>query len=157
MFLDAARRPCVVWPAHYHAGMPDPAPGPLHLVQSLADTLRDDPPTDLLSTREEGAAWLRAAGLLAADAGLSNSEYAALVRLRDAVRDVFAAHADGRADAEATARLTRALAEGRLVVMVDPDNTVRLASAARSSYPGIVAAFAVAIADSAATGNWPAG
>ena len=39
------------------------------------------------------------------------------------------------------------------MVIVDPDSTVRLASAARSSYPGIVAAFAVAIADSAAAGT----
>jgi hypothetical protein len=55
----------------------------------------------------------------------------------------------------ATARLTKALAEGRLVVIVDPDSTVRLASAARASYPGIVAAFAAAIAESAAAGTWP--
>jgi predicted RNA-binding Zn ribbon-like protein len=134
--------------------MPDPAPGPLHLVQSLANTLSADPQTDLLSTREEAAAWLRAAGLLAAEAGLSNSEHAALLRLRESVRDVLAAHAAGRDDAEATAGLTKALAEGRLVVIVDPDSTVRLASAARSSYPGIVAACAVAIADSAAAGTW---
>ena len=36
--------------------MPDPAPGPLRLVQSLANTLSADPQTDLLSTREEAAA-----------------------------------------------------------------------------------------------------
>jgi len=143
----------------------DPAPGPLHLVQSLASTLSADPQStdpqstepqaDLLSTREEAAAWLRAAGLLAAEARLSNSEHAALLRLRESVRDVLAAHTDGRQDAAATARLTKALAEGRLVVIVDPDSTVRLASAARASYPGIVAAFAVAIAESAAAGTWP--
>jgi predicted RNA-binding Zn ribbon-like protein len=138
----------------------DPAPGPLHLVQSLASTLSADPQStdpqaDLLSTREEAAAWLRAAGLLAAEAGLSNSEHAALLRLRESVREVLAAHTDGRQDAAATARLTKALAEGRLVVIVDPDSTVRLASAARASYPGIVAAFAVAIAESAAAGTWP--
>jgi hypothetical protein len=33
--------------------MPDPAPGPLHLIQSLAGTLSADPQTDLLSSREE--------------------------------------------------------------------------------------------------------
>ncbi|MGH3152082.1 MAG: ABATE domain-containing protein [Streptosporangiaceae bacterium] len=135
--------------------MSDPAPGPLHLVQSLANTLSADPETDLLSTRKDAAAWLRGADLLAAEAGLSNSEHAALLRLRESVRDVLAARAGGRADAEPAARLTRTLAEGRLVVIVDPDSTVRLANAARSSYPGIVAAFAVAIADSAAAGTWP--
>ena len=93
--------------------------------------------------------------MLAAEAGLTNSEHAALLRMREALRDVLAAHADGRKDAAAAERLTRALAEGRLVVVVDTASTVQLASAARASYPGLVAAFAVAIADAAAAGTWP--
>jgi Putative stress-induced transcription regulator len=125
---------------------------PLHLIESFAGTLRPD--QDLLSTREEAAGWLRVAALLPAEAGLSNSEHAALLRLREAVRDVLAAHADGREDPDAAARLTRALAEGRLVVTVDAASTVRLGSAARASYPSVVAAFAVAIADAAAAGTW---
>ena len=135
--------------------MPDPAPGPLHLVQSFANTLSGEPGADLLGTREEAVAWLREAALLPAEAGLSNSEHAALLRLRESVRGVLAAHADRREDAEAAARLTRALAEGRLVVTVDATSTVRLASAARASYPSVVAAIAVAIADAAAAGTWP--
>jgi hypothetical protein len=125
---------------------PDSAPGPLRLIQSFANTD--------LQTREEAAAWLRAAGLLPAEAGLSNSEHAALLRLREAVRDVLAAHAGGGEDAEAAARLTRALAEGRLVVSVGPAGAVRLASAARSSFPSVVAGIAVAIAEAAAAGTW---
>jgi hypothetical protein len=131
--------------------MPDAAPGPLHLIQSFANTIST---VDLLGTREEAAAWLRAEGLLPAEASLTNSEYAALLRLREAVRAVLAALADGREDADAAARLTKALAEGRLVVTVDPPGTVRLASAARASYPSVVAAIAVAIADSAVAGTW---
>ena len=42
-----------------------------------------------------------------------------------------------------------------VVVTVDAASTVRLVSAARSSFPGVVAAIAVAIADSAAAGTWP--
>jgi Putative stress-induced transcription regulator len=129
--------------------VPDAA---LRLIQSFATTL--SPGTDLLPGREEAAEWLHAAGLLPAEAGLSNSEFAALLRLREAVRDVLAAHGDGREDADAAARLTRTLAEGRLVVTVDPASTVRLASAARSSYPSVVAGIAVAIADLAAAGDW---
>jgi hypothetical protein len=135
--------------------VPDAAPGPLHLVQSFANTLNAEPDADLLGTREEAAAWLRGAALLPAEAGLTNSEHAALLRLRDAVRDVLAAYADGREDAGAAARLTKALAEGRLVVTVDPVSTVRLVSAARTSYPSVVAAVAVAIAEAAAAGTWP--
>ena len=134
--------------------MPDPAPGPLRLIQSFASTLSPEPDTDVLRTREEAAAWLHAADLLPAEVGLTNSEHAALLRLRDSVRDVLAAHAAGRENPEAAARLTRTLAEGRLVVTVDSASTVRLASAARSSYPSVVAGIAVAIADLAAAGTW---
>lgn len=120
---------------------------PLDLIQSFVHT-------DSLHTREEAAAWLHAAGLLPPEAGLTNSEHAALLRLRESLRDVLAAHASGREDPDATARLTRTLAEGRLVVTVDAASTVRLASAARSNYPSVVAGVAVAIADLAATGAW---
>jgi predicted RNA-binding Zn ribbon-like protein len=132
----------------------DPASGALHLIQSFANTLSAEPDTDLLGTREEAAAWLHAAALLPAETGLTNSEHAALLRLREAVRDVLAAHGDGRLDAEAAGRLTKTLAEGRLIVTVDPASTVRLASAARASYPSVVAGIAVAVADSAAAGAW---
>jgi len=130
-------------------------PAPLHLIESFAGTLSADPDTDPLRSREAAATWLRTAGLLPAEAGLTTSEHAALLRLRTSIRDVLAAHADGRADAEAAARLTKALADGRLVLVVDPASTVRLASAARASYPNLVAAIAVAIAESAASGTWP--
>jgi predicted RNA-binding Zn ribbon-like protein len=128
--------------------------GPLQLIQVFANTLGASPGADQLGTREEAAAWLRAAGLLAAEAGLSNSEHAALLRLRGSIRDVLAAHAGGRQDADAAARLTRALADGRLVLTVDAVGAVQLASAARSSYPNLVADIAVAVAGSAASGAW---
>ena len=95
--------------------------------------------------------------MLPAESGLTGSEHAALLRLRGAVRDALAAHTDGREDPEAAARLTRALAEGRLVVTVDAASMVQLASAARASYPGVVAAIAVAIAEAATAGAWPYG
>ena len=139
---------------HSSAGSSTAAPGPLQLIQSLARTLNADQETDLLRSREEAAAWLRTAALLPADAGLSNSEHAALVRLRDSIRDVLTAHADGRQDAAAAGRLTKALADGRLVLTVDATGTPQLASAARASYPNLVAAVAIAIAESS---GWPRG
>jgi hypothetical protein len=92
---------------------------------------------------------------LPAEAGLSNSEHAALIRLRDSIRDVLTAHADGRQDAAAAGRLTKALADGRLVLTVDAAGRPQLASAARASYPNLVAEVAVAIAAAAADGDWP--
>ena len=124
------------------------------MIQAFANTLGASPDADQLGTREEAAAWLRTAGLLPAEAGLSTSEHAALLRLREAIRDVLAARTAGREDADAASRLTRALADGRLVVTVDPASAVELASAARASYPNLVAAVAVAVAGSAASGTW---
>jgi hypothetical protein len=127
------------------AGRPSAADA-LHLITSLADTTRSA--ADPLATREEAVGWLRAAGLLPADADapLSGSEHGALLRLRDSLSAVLAARSEGRADADAAARLTRALADGRLVVTIDPAGTAGLASSARAVYSNLVAAIAIAIA-----------
>jgi len=60
--------------------------GPLQLIQVFASTPGASPDADQLGTREEAAGWLRTAGLLPAEAGLSNSEHAALLRLRESIR-----------------------------------------------------------------------
>ena len=141
--------------AGYDQFVPPAAPAPLDRVQSLANTLGAGGDTDQLCTREDATGWLRAAGLLPAEAGLSNSEHGALLRLRESLRDVLAAHTDGREDAAAAERLTRALADGRIVVTVDPASAVHLASAARASYSGLVAILAVDVAEAAGAGTWP--
>ena len=132
-----------------------PAPAPLDLVQALANTLGDDPDKDQLRTREDAAVWLRAAALLPAQARLGGSDHTGLLRLRESLKGVLAAHTNGHQDAAAAAGLTRALADGRIVVTVDQANGVGLASAARASYSGVVAELAVAIAESANAGTWP--
>jgi Putative stress-induced transcription regulator len=116
---------------------------PLNLIQSLADTA--GPAEDLLGDRDDAAAWLRTARLLPPDAGLSGSEHNAFLRLRDALVDVLRARAEARADADAAIRLTRALADGRLVVTIEPAGTSGLASSARASYSSLVAAIAMAV------------
>lgn len=129
-----------------------PVTSPLNLVQSLANTISGNPAGDPLANRDDAASWLREAALLPDDASLSNSEHAALLRLREALRDLLAARAAGQADPDAAARLTKALADGRLVVTLAGDGRVKLASSARSSYPSVVAAVAVAVAEAAAAG-----
>jgi len=129
----------------------DPAPGgPVPdsgaLLRSLAETVTVDG-TDQLATREKAVPWLQAAGLLPDDAVLSGSEHSALLRLRDALRDTMAVRASFQPDPDAAARLTRALADGRLVVIVQPDGKSALASSARAPYSNAVAAIAIAVAD----------
>ena len=114
------------------------------MLQTLAATASqaDDP----LATREEAAAWLQSARLLPADAGLSGSEHSALLRLREALRDVLMARSAGRQDADAAGRLSRALADGRLIVGVSPAGAAELMSSARATYSNLVAALAIAVA-----------
>jgi hypothetical protein len=130
---------------------------PTELLQSFAGTTTAGPDSsDILAARETAIPWLREAGLIPADALVSGNEHAALLRLRDAVRDALAAHAAGGSgdDADLAVRLTRALSDGRLVVTIEPTGAVKLATAARSVYPSIVAALAVAIAEADAAGDW---
>ena len=63
------------------------------------------------------------AGLLAADGALSNSEYNALLRLRQGLRDVLAARAAGREDADAAARLTKGLATAWSLPWIRPPSS----------------------------------
>ena len=116
------------------------------LLASLAGTAAADG-SDLLGTRDDAVPWLRAAGLLPDDAVISNSEHAALLRLRDALREVTQARAAGTAVPDAAARLTRALADGRLVVTVSSAGKAVLASSARATYSNLVAAIAIAVAE----------
>jgi hypothetical protein len=122
-----------------------------HLIASFISS------GDSLVSHEDANAWLRANQLVPDGAGLSNSEHAALLRLHEALLDVLIAMRNGTDDPDAAARLTRALAEGRLVVTVDDAGAITLNTAARAVYPSVVAAIAVAIARASAAGEWPAG
>jgi hypothetical protein len=112
---------------------------PEFLLRSLADANLDD--------REDAVDWLRAAGLLAQDAEITNSEHGALLRLREALRDVLAVRGAGKTDPEPAARLSRALADGRLVVTITSQGAPKLASSARAPYSSAVAAIAIAVAE----------
>ena len=115
------------------------------LLSSLAGTVTADG-SDLLETRESAVPWLCATGLLPGDATLTGSEHGALLRLRDALRDIAAVRASDGAVADAGERLTKALADGRLVVTVTASGQAGLASSARAPYSNLVAAVAIAVA-----------
>lgn len=114
------------------------------MLQTLAATASQS--EDPLATRDEAAGWLQAARLLPADTGLSGSEHSALLRLRDALRDVLTARSMGHPDADAAGRLSRALADGRLIVGVSPAGSAELLSSARATYSNLVATLAIAVA-----------
>ena len=116
------------------------------ILSALAGTMTAT--GDPLVERDEAVAWLRAAGLLGPEAVISNSEHAALLRLRDALVAVLDARAAGMAAPDAAMRLSRGLADGRLVVTVSSVGKAVLASSARAPYSNLVATLAIAVAES---------
>lgn len=119
---------------------------PSNLVQFLVRSVTA-PDGDVLAERESAVEWLRAQCLLPGEADITNSEHAALLRLRDSLASAHAAREAGRPDPDAAARLSRALADGRLVVTVTPAGEPKLASSARAPYSSVVAAIAIAVAE----------
>jgi predicted RNA-binding Zn ribbon-like protein len=132
-----------------------PAPGSLRLVQGLVNTLNMEADLDLLGSGWTATRWFETAGLLPAGSRLTGPEHAAVVELRQAVRQVLECHTGGGADAEAASRLTLALAPCRLAVTADPAGGVRLTEADHDPFQRAVGAFAVAIAEAGAAGTWP--
>ena len=147
--------PGVLATAGRDPGSRAPAPGSLRLVQALVNTLNMEFGPDLLGTAADAAGWLEAAGLLAAGSLLSGAEHRGLTELREAIRQVLAAHTHRREDAEAAGRLRVALGAARLVTTVDPAGRVGLVSADGDPFARVVGAVAVAIAEAGVAGTWP--
>ena len=131
-----------------------PAPGSLRLVQALVNTLNAERERDLLGTVAEAGGWLDAAGLLPGGAPLTGAQHAALLELREAIRQVLSGHTERRDDPEAASRLTMALAPCRLMLAADPSGGVRLASADHDPFSRVIGGVAAAIAEAATAGTW---
>ena len=131
-----------------------PAPGSLRLVQALVNTLNAETGQDLLGTVPEAAAWLGAARLLPHGSVLTAPQQAALLELREAIRQVLGGHTLRREDPAAASRLTMALAPCRLTLAVEPAGSVRLVSADYDPFSRVVGGIAAAIAEAATAGTW---
>jgi predicted RNA-binding Zn ribbon-like protein len=131
-----------------------PAPGSLQLVQALVNTLNAELGRDLLGTATEATRWLEAVGLLSAASPLTGAEHRGLVELREATRQVLATHTEGREDAEASSRLSVALACCRLAPAIDPAGGVTLVCTDHDPFARVVGSVAIAIAEAGAVGTW---
>ena len=136
-------------------GSRPPAPGSLHVVQALVNTVSVEFGRDLLDSRRRAADWLAAAGLLPDSVDVTEAELSALVELREAIRGVLLAHTAQRDDPAASGRLTMALARCRLAVTVDAAGGAALGSADHDPFSRAIGGVAIAIADAAARGTWP--
>jgi predicted RNA-binding Zn ribbon-like protein len=131
-----------------------PAPGSLHLVQALVNTLNVEFERDLLATPDTAAGWLATAGLWDAGAPLTSAQHGVLTELREACRGVLWAHTERRGDGAAAARLATALGSCRLALTAGPDGDLRLDRADHDPFTRAVGAVATAIAEACLAGTW---
>ncbi len=134
-------------------GVRDPAPEPLRFVQDLVNTVDLESDRDELRTAAEAAAWARRQGLSGRhfDAGA----LADVLTLREALREVCAAHAGTDVPAATVDALDRLLARAPLRLAVDAEGRAAVRPAdGLTGAAGVTAAAASAIARASADGTW---
>lgn len=120
-----------------------PAPGALALVQAFVNTFDIEDDEDDLTGPDALTAWLRDRGLLDAATRADDADLDRARRLREALRDLAAAHNDLPADVEAaTEEANRAAARARLAPRLDAAGASHLEPEAA----GVDAALATIVA-----------
>jgi predicted RNA-binding Zn ribbon-like protein len=103
------------------------APGDLELVRAFVNTVDLESGADEAATPERLAAWLRARGLLAPDAPVSDADRARAVELREALRGLILATNEGAPPPpDALATVNKVAGRSALLVRLGPDGTSRL-------------------------------
>jgi predicted RNA-binding Zn ribbon-like protein len=131
-----------------------PAPGPLGLVQDLANTLDVESDDDALRTPADLAAFASTHGLDGLTFGAP--DLARVRELREALRDACSAHAGPDDIPEhSAAALDRLLADAPLTLTVAPSGAAALRpSDGLTGAAALTAHVAAAIAAAAADGTW---
>jgi predicted RNA-binding Zn ribbon-like protein len=131
-----------------------PAPGPLRLVQRFVNTTDLEDGIDMLADTHALAAWLAGAGLLDRSAEVSASDHARAIELREAIRELAAAHAGHAHDAGAAAVVNAAARRAGLQPVLADPLSLRFepeAGGVDGALGRIVGAIHLAIAE----GTWP--
>ena len=141
------------------------APVPLLLVQSFVNTRDLDLGTDLLGEPGPAGHWLREAGLLGAEASVTEADLETTHEVRESIRALLARNSNGPlaggtapsagpAAADDLAPL-RALAEAGLPPLaVHPDGQVKLAGGPAASLNEGLLSLLVVIRDAQQDGSW---
>ncbi len=131
-----------------------PAPGRLRLVQRFVNSNDLEGGPELLPDAVALGAWLRDAGLLDAQTSLTEEDQRRAIELREAIRDLVAAHAGLPHDPAAIDVVNEAAGRARLRPVLDDPLTGHLepeAAGVDGALGHIVSAIHAAIAD----GTWP--
>jgi predicted RNA-binding Zn ribbon-like protein len=142
---------------HFEGVIPEPgdrtpAPGPLRLVQRFVNTVDLEGGPELIPDAAALGAWLRSEGLLAAGARVTAADHRRALALREAIRELAAAHAGHDHDPRAGEVVDAAARRAGLHPVLG--ETTRLEPAAQgvdAALGRIVAAIHAAVAE----GTWP--
>jgi predicted RNA-binding Zn ribbon-like protein len=131
-----------------------PAPGVLRLVQRFVNTndLEDGP--DLLADPIALGAWLRDAGLLDASTSVDGDDHRRAIELREAIRELVAAHGGLPHDDRAAGVVNEAARRAGLRPVLGDPLSSRLEPAA-PGVDGALGRIVAAIHASIAEGTWP--
>jgi predicted RNA-binding Zn ribbon-like protein len=130
-----------------------PAPGRLRLVQRFVNTNDLETGPDRLPDAIALGAWLREAGLLDEAATVTGEDHERAIVLREAIRDLVAAHAGLPHDPGAAGVVNEAARRAGLRPVLDDPVSMRL----EPSAPGVDGALGhvvAAIHESIADGTW---
>jgi predicted RNA-binding Zn ribbon-like protein len=130
-----------------------PAPGPLRLVQRFVNTVDLEGGPELLPDAAALGDWLTSAGLLDAGAQVSPDDHRRAIELREAIRELAAAHAGHDHDPGAAGVVDAAARRAGLhPVLDDPATRLEPSAAGVDAALGrVVAAIHAAVAE----GTWP--
>ncbi|MDJ0341278.1 CGNR zinc finger domain-containing protein [Streptomyces sp. H10-C2] len=131
-----------------------PAPGPLLLVQDLANTVDIESADDQLRTPADLDTWARDHGLHGPASG--TTDLADVIALREALRDACQAHTGTDVPEATGTELRRLLGAAPLVLSIDPRGGASLRPAeGLTGAAALTAHLAAGITTAVADGTWP--
>ncbi len=130
------------------------APGPLEIVRKFVNTLDIEASSDSLSSPDALARWLREAELVDTTLDVSDDDLQQAVALREALRDVMAAHhADTLLPTEAM-RTVNAAADRAQSGLALTREGEWVARSRASGVDGALGALLARVVDATADGSW---
>jgi predicted RNA-binding Zn ribbon-like protein len=131
------------------------APGRLELLQRFLNSWNHDlpPDWDRLGTRQKAQSWVRQHGLVRPGTRVSSADSARLRALREAIRALIVANADGNGDPSSAATIRDTSPTSELVVTIDERGRTRL-EPNRAGVDGAVAILLGIVHEAQLTGEW---
>jgi predicted RNA-binding Zn ribbon-like protein len=131
-----------------------PAPGELLLVQAFVNTRDADLGTDMLEDAGTATTWLRAAGLLAAQATAGPQDLRLAIAVREAIRGLIESTGTGAVRPADISALQRAAGAGQLRIVVGSDGQIGLDSGTGGRLAEGLLRLLVIIRDAQRDGTW---